>query len=178
MLAVTVMFADPLKLTPLMVRAVVNVSAVPAVATFKFATRVVLVITMGAVPTASVLVSCPDIPIVVTLESAPVTFAEPLKLWPQSVLEVVRVAAEPVVFWFSVGTSAATIARNVGVPAVPLGAAKNVLAVWEEKSDGVTDRVPPSVKSPELVTVPLSVIPLTVPVPLTLVTVPSGLFDH
>lgn len=35
------------------------------------------------------------------------------------------------------------------------------------------DNVPPSVKEPELVTVPLSVRPFTVPVPLTLVTVPT-----
>jgi hypothetical protein len=32
--------------------------------------------------------------------------------------------AVPVVFWFNVGTSAATSALNVGAPAVPLGAAK------------------------------------------------------
>ena len=56
-LAVTVMLADPLKETPLMVRAVVNSSAVPAVATFRLATRVVLVITIGAVPVASVFVN-------------------------------------------------------------------------------------------------------------------------
>jgi hypothetical protein len=37
--------------------------------------------------------------------------------------------AEPVVFWFKVGMSAATIALNVGVPAEPFGAAKTVLAV-------------------------------------------------
>jgi hypothetical protein len=30
-------------------------------------------------------------------------------------------AAVPVVFWFNVGTSAATIALNVGTPAEPLG---------------------------------------------------------
>lgn len=36
---------------------------------------------------------------------------------------VVTVAALPVVFWFSVGMSVATIARNVGAPAEPLGAA-------------------------------------------------------
>ena len=95
-----------------------------------------------------------------------------------ALVAVVAVAALPVVFWFSVGMSAATTALNVGVPAAPFGAAKNVLAVFEAKFDGVTDKVPPSVKLPELVTVPVSVMPLTVPVPLTLVTVPSGLFDH
>ena len=38
-------------------------------------------------------------------------------------------AAVPEVFWLSVGISAATIARNVGTPALPLGAAKKKLAV-------------------------------------------------
>jgi hypothetical protein len=41
----------------------------------------------------------------------------------------VEIAAVPVVFWFSVGMSDATTALNVGTPAEPLGAAKNVLAV-------------------------------------------------
>ena len=66
------------------------------------------------------------------------TAAEPLNptavaVMPPPVIEklrlVVRVAAEPVVDWLSVGTSAATIARNVGAPAAPLGAARNVFAV-------------------------------------------------
>ena len=39
-------------------------------------------------------------------------------------LDAVMLAAVPVVFWLSVGMSAATIARNVGAPAKPLGAAK------------------------------------------------------
>jgi hypothetical protein len=43
----------------------------------------------------------------------------------------VTLAAVPVVFWFRVGMSAATRARNVGAPAVPFGAAKIVLAVWD-----------------------------------------------
>ena len=72
----------------------------------------------------------------------------------------------------SVGTSAATMTRNVGVPAAPLGAARNVFAVWEAKLAGSTDRVPPSVRLPVVVTVPESVSPLIVPVPPTLVTVP------
>ena len=42
-----------------------------------------------------------------------------------------RPAAVPVVFWFSVGMSAATTARNVGTPAVPFGAANTKLAVLE-----------------------------------------------
>ena len=86
----------------------------------------------------------------------------------------VTFAAVPVVFWFNVGTSAATIARNVGVPAAPLGAARKVFAVCEAKFDGVTESVPPSVRLPEVVTVPVSVIPLTVPVPPTEVTVPTN----
>ena len=36
----------------------------------------------------------------------------------------VTLDAVPVVFWLSVGTSAATIARKVGAPAEPSGAAK------------------------------------------------------
>lgn len=84
----------------------------------------------------------------------------------------VEIAAVPVVFWFSVGTSAATIVRNVGTPAKPFGAAKNVLAVWLAKLEAVTASVPPKVKLPLVVTVPVRVNPLTVPVPLTLVTVP------
>ena len=44
---------------------------------------------------------------------------------------VVRVAALPVVFWLSVGISAATTARNVGTPAKPVGAAKIKFAVLD-----------------------------------------------
>ena len=73
----------------------------------------------------------------------------------------------------SVGTSAATIVRNVGVPASPLGAAKNVLAVCDAKLEAVTASVPPSVSEPVDVTVPLRLRPLTVPVPETDVTVPT-----
>jgi hypothetical protein len=115
-------------------------------------------------------------------EADRVTAFEPLKPTAAAVIpppemeklrEVVRVAALPVVFWLSVGTSAAAIVRNVGVPAVPLGAARNVLAVCEAKLAGVTANVPPSVILPDVVTVPESVRPDTVPVPLTLVTVPE-----
>ena len=84
----------------------------------------------------------------------------------------VTLDAVPVVFWFKVGMSAATIALNVGVPATPLGAANTVFAVWLAKLDGVTAKVPPRVKLPDDVTVPVRVNPLTVPVPPTLVTVP------
>ena len=93
------MLAEPLNDTPPMVRAVVSVSAVPAVATLRFATRVVEVITSGAVPIATVLVNCPDMAKVVTLDNAPVTLALPLKFCPHSVRVVVSVAADPVVFW-------------------------------------------------------------------------------
>lgn len=80
---------------------------------------------------------------------------------------------EPVVFWFSVGISAATTARNVGTPAAPLGAAKNVLAVCDAKLEGVTAKVPPRVIVPVVVIVPpVSVMPLTVPEVATDVTVP------
>ena len=81
--------------------------------------------------------------------------------------------AVPVVFWLSVGMSAATIARNVGVPAEPFGAARTVLAVCDAKLDGRTASVPPSVSEPVDVTVPLRLRPLTVPVPETDVTVPT-----
>jgi len=85
---------------------------------------------------------------------------------------VVSVAADPVVDWVSIGRSAATIDLNVGVPAEPLGAARNVFAVWLAKLLGKTDKAPPSVKLPVLVTVPVNVRPETVPVPLTEVTPP------
>jgi hypothetical protein len=68
--------------------------------------------------------------------------------------------------------SAATIARNVGTPAEPFGAARTVLAVCDAKLDGVTTSVPPSVSEPADVTVPLRLRPLTEPVPETDVTVP------
>ena len=62
---------------------------------------------------------------------------------------------------------------NVGTPAAPLGAAKNVLAVWLAKFDAVTANVPPRVIVPEVVMVPpVSVKPLTVPAVATEVTVP------
>ena len=109
------------------------------------------------------------------------TAAEPLKPTAEAVIPppeieklrlVVSVAADPVVDWFSVGMSAATMERNVGAPAAPFGAARNVFAVWLAKLLGTTDKVPPSVKLPVLVTVPDSVKPETVPVPPTEVTPP------
>jgi hypothetical protein len=49
-------------------------------------------------------------------------------------LEVaVMLPAVPVVFWLSVGTSAATKERNVGAPELPLGPANTVLADWDWK---------------------------------------------
>jgi hypothetical protein len=53
-----------------------------------------------------------------------VMFALPLKDAPFIVRAVVSVAALPVVFWFKVGTSAATIARQVGAPLPLVGPAK------------------------------------------------------
>jgi hypothetical protein len=54
-------------------------------------------------------------------------------VWPVPPLAIARVAdnpaAVPVVFWFNCGMSVATIALNVGTPAVPFGAAKTKLAV-------------------------------------------------
>jgi hypothetical protein len=47
----------------------------------------------------------------------------------RAVWSVVAVAALPVVLWFSVGMSDATIARKVGTPFAAFGAAKNVLVV-------------------------------------------------
>ena len=55
----------------------------------------------------------------VTLVRAPVTLAEPLKFWPQRVRVVVRVAADPVVFWFSVGTSPAWMAERTTLVPLP-----------------------------------------------------------
>ena len=48
-----------------------------------------------------------------------VTFV-PAEIWP---FMVVTVPALPVVFWLSVGISAATMARNDGVPLEPFGEA-------------------------------------------------------
>lgn len=42
----------------------------------------------------------------------------------------VTLDAVPVVFWFSVGTSAATNARNVGVPEPDVGPAKTLFCAW------------------------------------------------
>ena len=105
----------------------------------------------------------------------PLNVAEPDRPVPDvaKVNEFATEPAEPVVFWLSVGISAATIALNVGAPAAPLGAAKNVFAVWLAKLDGKTDKVPPRVIVPVVVIVPpVSVSPLTVPEVATEVTVP------
>ena len=62
----------------------------------------------------------------------------------------------------------------MGVPAAPLGAARNVLAVWLAKLEAVTASVPPKVIVPVVVIVPpVSVRPLTVPEVATEVTVPG-----
>ena len=83
------------------------------------------------------LVKLPTLVLTVAKVPAAVTLAEPSKLglvYAKSpvieiVLPVVSVAADPVVFWLSVGMSAATTARKVGTPAEPSGAAKTKLAV-------------------------------------------------
>ena len=55
-----------------------------------------------------------------TVEPVPVEVVTPVP--PEATANVAdSPAAVPVVFWFSVGISAATIALNVGTPAVPLG---------------------------------------------------------
>ena len=58
----------------------------------------------------------------------------------------------------------------VSVVKVPAAGVVPPMAGGEDKSN-----VPPRVRFPEEVTVPVSVIPLTVPVPPTEVTVPCGL---
>jgi hypothetical protein len=107
-----------------------------------------------------------------TVKSAPFRAVPSYTEIPVARVAVVADPADPVVFWFSVGTSAATIVLKVGTPAAPLGAAKNVFAVCDEKFEGRTARVPPSVRLPVEVTVPVRVRPETVPVPPTEVTVP------
>jgi len=97
----------------------------------------------------------------------------PIELNCEFCVVLVNVAALPVVFWLSVGMSAATTVLNDGTPAEPFGAAKNVLAVCDAKLEGVTAKVPPNVKFPDVVTVPDRLIPETVPVPPTDVTVPE-----
>ena len=72
--------------------------------------------------------------VVVTLDAVVATATAPvswlvgrlseLNVTKVELLVAVILAAVPVVFWFSVGMSAATIARYVGAPADPFGAAK------------------------------------------------------
>lgn len=104
------------------------------------------------------------VPVSVPAAAATVIFADPSKATPLMVLAVVSVAADPVVFWFSVGTSATTMARKVGTAAAPEdGPAKNRLALWVARApvsvpEAVTGE-PDTVKMdgnarPTLVTVP------------------------
>ena len=65
-------------------------------------------------------------------------------------------------------TEPAVKAVAVPVPPLPTG---SVPVTWLVRL--TPDNVPPNVSEPLLVTVPVSVMPLTVPVPLTLVTVPT-----
>jgi hypothetical protein len=86
--------------------------------------------------------------------------------------------ALPEVFWFSVGISAATMARNVGAPAEPLGAARKVFCVCEasaavsvpEPVTGDPDTLNRAGRDrPTLVTVPvLAVAPVATPSNLVL----------
>jgi hypothetical protein len=69
-----------------------------------------------------------------------VTAEEPLKVVPDAepdpelliVSALTTEPAEPVVFWLSVGTSAASIALKLGAPEVPLGPAKMKFADVED----------------------------------------------
>jgi len=141
-----------------------------------------VLLTMSVPPDGAVLivpvVSPIDVMSVFAPDAAAVRFvrAEPALFAPVPPLTTATIPvtfeAVPVVFWLSVGTSAATIVRNVGVPATPSGAARNVLAVCAAKLAAVTTSVPPSVSDPDVVTVPLRLKPLTEPVPDTDVTVP------
>jgi len=106
-----------------------------------------------------------------TTEPVPVEDVTPVPPFATATVPV-TFAAVPVVFWFNVGMSAATRVRKVGTPDEPLGAARTVLAVWLAKLEAATDKVPPSVRLPLVVIVPLKDRPLTDPVPPTLVTVP------
>jgi hypothetical protein len=90
---------------------------------------------------------------------------------PPEELKVTELATEPacpVVFWLSVGTSAATIARKPGVPDTPSGEAKTKLADCDaHAAASVPDEVtgePETTKSagkdkPTEVTVPVPTIP-------------------
>ena len=111
---------------------------------------------------------------------------------------VAKLPALPVVFWFSVGNVQLVSVPEAGVPSagvtsvglldkttepvpvedvtpVPPLETGSVPVTWLVKL--TLESVPPNVRLPEEVTVPESVIPLTVPVPETEVTEPPGLDD-
>ena len=110
-----------------MVLPVVSVAAEPVVFWFNVGTSAAWIADM------TTLVPLPRRYCPLVTAPANVFMAACAVVWPEPPLATattpVTLAAVPVVFWFSVGTSAATIARNVGTPADPFGAAKNVLAV-------------------------------------------------
>jgi hypothetical protein len=73
-------------------------------------------------------------------------------------------------FWPAVVPPRFVLAVPESVAPVPPLATGRVPVTWVDRL--TPERVPPRVKFPELVTVPLRVIPFTEPVPPTLVTVP------
>jgi hypothetical protein len=141
--------------------------------------------TVPVAPAAAAILHCPAVFVIVILEPATifkVLAADPLYVYKSvpsvvpvsafKIRELVTLPAEPVVFWFNVGMSAATIVLKVGTPASPVGAARKVFAVCELKFEAVTASVPLNVMLPVVVTVPEILKPDTVPVPDTDVTVP------
>ena len=71
----------------------------------------------------------------------------------------------------ALGLTAVIVALPPKLIAEPL----TVIELFVSWLFAILPSVPPSVKLPELVTVPVSVMPFTVPVPVTDVTVPCGL---
>ena len=65
------------------------------------------------------------------LNVTPLELPEPVLL---NVKLFTTLPALPVVFWFNVGISAATICLKLGTPGAPSGAAKKVLAIWLPKA--------------------------------------------
>ena len=99
-----------------------------------------------------------------------VPFHTPVAIVPTEVKEeltTVELSVVPV----RVPAAAVTVPDAPRAIAVPF----TVIELFDNWAFVIEPKVPPSVRLPELVTVPVSVMPLTVPVPATLVTVPWGL---